>query len=240
MSKINKDSIGFPVKIGNASRVAAYAAQLIHGEEQLLITRDCKLYLTDGNGGYSVFKTNNGVTEDVLQDTVNRINSDIEDAITEINKNINSNTELIDTTNDTLINLISTVGLEFEKYLSKDDFKLFNTALNDAISSINNRIDNIKIDVPDDVEEQLNQLRSDVDDINKTIQNLNKKIESLEQSEIHASNVKVDVEENGAIIKKSLQEVITDLLRGVIIPTEPVNAAYCGNVYCGTAECGDI
>lgn len=189
--KIKDKTIRFPIKIGDRDRVEPYAATLTHGEEQLIVTRDCCLYLTNGNGGYSVFKTNNGVTEDVLQDTVNRINSDIEDAIEKINEDINSNTELIDTTNNTLTNLISTLGLEFEK-------------------------------------------------INKTIQNLNKKIESLEQSEIHASNVKVDVEENGAIIKKSLQEVITDLLRGAIIPTEPVNAAYCGNVYCGTAECGNI
>lgn len=238
--KIKDKTIRFPIKIGDRDRVEPYAATLTHGEEQLIVTRDCCLYLTNGNGGYSVFKTNNGVTEDVLQDTVNRINLAITEAIEKVNEDINSNTELIDTTNDTLINLISTLGLEFEKYLSKDDFESFSTALNDTISSINNRIDNIKADIPDDIEEQLNQLRADVDDINKTIQNLNKKIESLEQSEIHASNVKVDVEENGAIIKKSLQEVITDLLRGAIIPTDPVNAAYCGNVYCGTAECGNI
>lgn len=43
----------FPVKIGNEEDVAAFAESLIGGEEQLLITREGKLFLTDGNGGYS-------------------------------------------------------------------------------------------------------------------------------------------------------------------------------------------
>lgn len=42
----------FPIKIGNEEDVKDYSNSLIGGEEQLLITREGKLYLTDGNGDY--------------------------------------------------------------------------------------------------------------------------------------------------------------------------------------------
>lgn len=42
----------FPVKVGDAADVLDYAAALIGGEEQLLITREGKLYLTKGDGTY--------------------------------------------------------------------------------------------------------------------------------------------------------------------------------------------
>lgn len=45
-------SVEFPIKIGNDSNVASYSAKLVAGEEQLLVTREGNLYLTDGNGGY--------------------------------------------------------------------------------------------------------------------------------------------------------------------------------------------
>lgn len=42
----------FPIKIGNKANVESYARKLTDGQEQLLVTRDGSLYLTDGNGGY--------------------------------------------------------------------------------------------------------------------------------------------------------------------------------------------
>lgn len=42
----------FPIRIGNESKVDAYAATMNNGEEQLLITREGGLYLTRGNGTY--------------------------------------------------------------------------------------------------------------------------------------------------------------------------------------------
>lgn len=42
----------FPVKVGDEADVLDYAADLIGGEEQLLITREGILYLTDGNGSF--------------------------------------------------------------------------------------------------------------------------------------------------------------------------------------------
>ena len=41
----------FPVKVGDKSGVTSYASTLVHGEEQLLITRDGTQYITDGAGG---------------------------------------------------------------------------------------------------------------------------------------------------------------------------------------------
>lgn len=42
----------FPVKVGNESHVDAYAKTLTKGEEQILVTREGGLYLTNGTGGY--------------------------------------------------------------------------------------------------------------------------------------------------------------------------------------------
>lgn len=43
----------FPIKVGNETEVSTYANSLTNGEEQLLITRYGKLYLTNGLGGYT-------------------------------------------------------------------------------------------------------------------------------------------------------------------------------------------
>ena len=40
----------FPIKVGDSSGIDTYASTLIGGEEQLLITRDGKQYLTKGDG----------------------------------------------------------------------------------------------------------------------------------------------------------------------------------------------
>ena len=40
----------FPIKVGDSSGIDTYASTLISGEEQLLITRDGKQYLTKGDG----------------------------------------------------------------------------------------------------------------------------------------------------------------------------------------------
>ena len=42
----------FPIKVGDESNVKNYASTLTNGEEQLLISRDGKLYLTVGDGSY--------------------------------------------------------------------------------------------------------------------------------------------------------------------------------------------
>ena len=46
----SKKSFDFPIKIGNEINVASYASKLTNGEEQLLITREGGLHLTDGAG----------------------------------------------------------------------------------------------------------------------------------------------------------------------------------------------
>ena len=40
----------FPVKVGNKNGIDTYVATLTNGEEQLLITRDGKQYLSKGDG----------------------------------------------------------------------------------------------------------------------------------------------------------------------------------------------
>lgn len=41
----------FSIKIGDSNNIINYAATLTNGEEQLLITRDNKIYRSTGDGG---------------------------------------------------------------------------------------------------------------------------------------------------------------------------------------------
>lgn len=72
----------FPVKIGDEKDVENYSKSLIGGEEQLLIAREGKLYLTDGLGGYKPIGgggSNNGATNEVTL-----FEGSIEDAVRNI------------------------------------------------------------------------------------------------------------------------------------------------------------
>lgn len=58
MALVIKQNIEYPVKIGVEDRVAIYAATLLQGEEQLLVTRTGKFFLTDGHGSFTPFSIN--------------------------------------------------------------------------------------------------------------------------------------------------------------------------------------
>lgn len=88
---IKGKSLLFPVKIADTEYVASYSAKLVNGEEQLIITRDCRLYLTDGKGGYTEFKTiNTGITRDDVEKIVKELQSNTNDDIDSINQLISN------------------------------------------------------------------------------------------------------------------------------------------------------
>lgn len=93
---IKSKSILFPVKIADTEYVESYSAKLINGEEQLIITRDCRLYLTDGNGGYTEFKTiNSGVTLLEVQKLIDVLNEELSSKVDGTNLDLETITNKI-------------------------------------------------------------------------------------------------------------------------------------------------
>lgn len=119
---INQKSILFPVKIADAEYIASYSAKLTKGEEQLLITRDCRLYLTDGNGGFLEFKTiNSGITLKEVQDIVDELNNRVNDKFLEVDNEISTINTNIDLITTNINRIISDVNLKFEGYVTKEE-----------------------------------------------------------------------------------------------------------------------
>lgn len=107
MAIVPKNDIRFPVKIGEESRVATYSATILQGEEQLLITRNGKLFLTDGKGGLFSFKTNEVYT------------------IKEIDDKFTINTGILNQKIENLTNDVVSLAIQFDDYLKKSDFDTF-------------------------------------------------------------------------------------------------------------------
>jgi hypothetical protein len=62
-----------PVKIGDDANVPAYAAKLTQGEEQLLVSRQGNLYLTNGHGGFLSFKINGAYSPAYIDTLINNL-----------------------------------------------------------------------------------------------------------------------------------------------------------------------
>ena len=88
-----------PLKIGDDSNVPVYAAKLIQGEEQLLVSRQGNLYLTNGHGGYISFKINGAYSPgqiDTVVDALNQQDTDIKDDISLFKQVMNSSISILD------------------------------------------------------------------------------------------------------------------------------------------------
>lgn len=110
---INKSvrTIQFPVKVGEDERVATYAASLINGEEQVLVTRSGKLFLTNGTGGFLDFRSNSIYTREEM-DAILKTNSDnIDGVVRYINSEISSTREYALGMHNSLDNKINTSNI---------------------------------------------------------------------------------------------------------------------------------
>lgn len=72
---IKKTILKFPLKVGHDKDVEKYSSSLVNGEEQLLVTRECNMYITDGHGGYKTISTKK---EKEILDKIEEINNSIE------------------------------------------------------------------------------------------------------------------------------------------------------------------
>lgn len=104
-----------PVKIGDRERVASYAATLTEGQEQLLIGRDCSLFITDGKGGYLEFKTlNSGMTREEIEHAIEEIQSEYTEGFNSLSEDYTKHKE----DND---KLFKELNLKFEKYVTTEE-----------------------------------------------------------------------------------------------------------------------
>lgn len=102
MIPIKDKSFKFPMKIGDESRVVEYAKTLVNGEEQLLLTRNGKMYLTNGAGGFLEYKFNNiydsteideKMEEEIkkIVDTIDKLKADSLNEFTSLSERIDNN-----------------------------------------------------------------------------------------------------------------------------------------------------
>lgn len=98
--------VRFPIKICDVDKVSEYASTLNKGEEQLIITRSCGLYLTDGRGGYRQFETiNSGITRDDVEQIIADLQSTTDADIEKINQLINDIQESLEQSQNEIENL---------------------------------------------------------------------------------------------------------------------------------------
>lgn len=90
----------FPVKVGNAEDVESFAGTLVSGEEQLLITREGGLFITDGMGGYTQCGgSGSNDAKDIVFDNSNTeiVSDNVQDALKEVFQCASNGKELIST-----------------------------------------------------------------------------------------------------------------------------------------------
>lgn len=116
-----------PVKIGDYARVDSYAKGLVKGEEHLLVTRDCKFYLTDGKGGYLEFKSiNSGITMDEVNQKLLDLQNSLTTEFTDYDNSLHQDiTNLSNNINPKIILLqdaVDALQLEFNDYVTLTQF----------------------------------------------------------------------------------------------------------------------
>ncbi|AGF59622.1 uncharacterized protein (DUF427 family) [Clostridium saccharoperbutylacetonicum] len=136
-----------PVKIGDYERVASYSGSLTKGEEQLLVTRDLKFFLTDGKGGYLEFKSiNSGITFDEVNQKLKELDNNISDKISDLDS---KNSKDIKTLNDA----VDALSLKFSGYVTTEDFDNLKTKVesNTTLATHDNRevLDKFSVDKDD-------------------------------------------------------------------------------------------
>lgn len=124
-----------PVKIGDRERVESYSKTLVDGQEQLLITRDCSLFITDGKGGYLEFKTiNSGMTREEIEKLINDLSTEVLSKVDDINIKL-------DATASNINSLINDINLKFKGYVTKEEYDT-------KIQEIENKLKDIELKKP--------------------------------------------------------------------------------------------
>lgn len=131
MIPIDYKKIKTPVKIGETTNVDAYAASLKNGEEQLLVSRTGKLFLTNGAGSYLAFKCNDLYN---VKETDDKFAAS-EEAINEKIQNLSDNEV--------------SLRNEFSNYVLKNDYDTFKLQTENNISDLDSGIQDLIDDLID-------------------------------------------------------------------------------------------
>lgn len=153
-----------PVKIGDYDGVESYAQSLTKGEEQLLITRNCKFYLTDGKGGYLEFKTiNSGITLDEVTQKIYDLNTNLSSDIADLES------------------VVTNLGLKFDKYITQSEFEQLSANVSELDTNIN------------EINEKINQIDTKISQIDTEIRNIVTSIEEFTITYAEADAAIIDV-----------------------------------------------
>jgi hypothetical protein len=136
-----------PVKIGDYERVVSYSGSLTKGEEQLLVTRDLKFFLTDGKGGYLEFKSiNSGITLDEVNQKFKDLDNKMSDKISDLDDKSSNDIK-------TLKDAVDALSLKFSGYVTTEDFEDLKTKIesNTTLATHDNRevLDKFSVDKDD-------------------------------------------------------------------------------------------
>lgn len=135
-----------PVKIGDESTVPAYASTLTHGEEQLLVTRNGKLFITDGAGSFVSFRINSSYDSSQIDDLLIDIQSDIADVDT---KATHANRAELDKLGEDIFgnpvygNKQILVDFDTNDLIRLNDLNIFKDEVTSSISIIDGELDDL-------------------------------------------------------------------------------------------------
>lgn len=201
----------FPVQIGYERDVAPYADSLVNGEQQLLVSVEGNIFLTNGDGTYTELEGNNAKKR---IEALKTIISDIEAALF-------SEIHLINLDMSKLTSEILAVNSDIEN-------------INESIIGIGNAISEISGNVNSNTND-INDLNDTISDLENRVYTK----EEIDNLKIPATNITVKVNQGGVQKTISLQEAMNQLFSGNL-PQPPIAPAkaVCGSFKAGQVKCG--
>lgn len=142
----------FPIKIGARADVKKYASRLVNGENQLLVSFEGDLFLTNGDGTYLAL-SGSGISE---------ILKNLQDEISQIINRINSNEESTSRTLQTIHNSINTINETMQAHDS-------------SISGLSSSLDELS----EEINENISSVSNAIIELQESINRINVEIENL-------------------------------------------------------------
>lgn len=199
-------NIQFPVKVGEDDRVQIYASSLINGEEQILITRTGKIYLTDGKGSYLDLRSNNVFTKEEISHLLQNLDTTLNEATNVKIADLDSDIKIVDTKTNELADLIEAIKNSFNDSIEQNLL-----VIEENKNSIENNLESFKLETTESILNiseaietlglSLNNSNSNIGDIREIIGELSKLPEQIISDNVISAIINVY---NQAIIGKSL------------------------------------
>lgn len=186
----------FPVKIGNEVDVKAYSESLIKGEQQLLVTVEGNIFITNGDGTHSEFKGNNA-REHIL-------------ALVKIIEELDLNKSDITHKHDDYYYTKGQINKVMEE-VDKTDEEIYEKigVINNKIVDINSNISDLNDDLDGTVNDLNDRIDRDFDSIVQTIDGVKEELNSLEKL---ATSISKELQEYIKVTKNAIDRIDKNLL----------------------------